>query len=105
MAYRRDCWVPNDCILVEIDETKWTTFDFIRNDVLQNFSFQFFKYLAENYENLKLWETMKVVIFRSPNRYVLHCHGECDVFTLYLKGCGMKNSEFLEKNEFYTCTL
>ena len=27
MAYRGNSWVPNDCILVGINETKWTTFD------------------------------------------------------------------------------
>ena len=37
MAYRGNAWVPNDCILVGIDETKWTTFKFMKNDVLQNY--------------------------------------------------------------------
>ena len=41
MVYRRNSWVPNDCILVGINETKWTTFDFMRNDVLQNYLDQF----------------------------------------------------------------
>ena len=41
MVYRRNPWVPNDCILVGINETKWTTFDFMRNDMLQNYLLQF----------------------------------------------------------------
>ena len=35
MVYRRNSWVPNDCILIGINKTKWTIFDFMRNDVLQ----------------------------------------------------------------------
>ena len=53
MAFRRNSWVPNDCILVGINETKWTTFDFMRNDVLQNYLDQFLKCLADNFDNLK----------------------------------------------------
>ena len=45
MVYRRNSWVPNDCILVGINETKWTTFNFMRNDVLQNYLDQFLKCL------------------------------------------------------------
>ena len=41
LAYRGNSWVPNVCILVGINETKWTTFDFMRNDVLQNYLVQF----------------------------------------------------------------
>ena len=62
MAYRRNSWVPNDCILVEIDETKWTTFDFMRNDVLQNYLDQFCKCLADNFDNLKFQDASKVGI-------------------------------------------
>ena len=94
MVYRRNSWVPNDCILVGINETKWTTFDSMRNDVLQNYLDQFLKYLAENFDNLKFQDASKVVIFRPPNSNVLHCHGKCGLFTLYLKGNGMKNSKF-----------
>ena len=32
--------------------------------------------------------------FRPPNSYILHCHGKCGLFTIYLKGNDMKNSEF-----------
>ena len=32
--------------------------------------------------------------FRPPNSYILHYHGEGSLFTLYLKGNGVKNSEF-----------
>ena len=93
MAYKRNSWVPNECILVGIDETKWTTFYFMRNDVLQNYLVQFLKCLADNLDNLKFQNTSKVAIFRPPNSYFLHCHGKCGLFTLYLKGSGIKNSE------------
>ena len=49
----RNSWVPNDCILLGINETKETTFDFMRNDVLQNYLDQFLKCLADNFDNLK----------------------------------------------------
>ena len=97
--------MPNDCILVGIDETKWTTFDFMRNDALQNYLVQFLKYLAENFDNLKFQETRKVAIFRLPNSYVLPCHGECGLFTLYLKGNSMKNSKFWKSWILYMYTL
>ena len=90
MAYRRNSWVPNDCILVGINETKETTFDFMRNDVLQNYLVQFFKYLADNFDNLKFQDASKVVIFRPPNSYILHCHGKCGPFAFYLKGNGIE---------------
>ena len=63
------------------------------NDVLQNYLVQFLKYLAENCD-MKFQEKMKVAIFGPPNSYTLHCHDEYGLFTLYLKGNGMKNSEF-----------
>ena len=66
----------------------------MRNDVLQNYLVQFLKYLAENFDNLKFQEASKVVIFRPPNSYILHCHGKCGLFTLYLKENGIKNSKF-----------
>ena len=105
MAYKRNLWVPNDYILIGIDETKWTTFDFMRNDTLQIFSVQLLKYLAENFENLKFQEASKVVIFRPPNSYILHCHGEYGHFTLNLKGNGMKNSEFGKSWILYMYTV
>ena len=66
----------------------------MRNDVLQNYLLQFLKYLTENFDNLKFQDASKAVIFRQPNSYVLHCHGKCGLFTLKLKGNGMKNSKF-----------
>ena len=66
----------------------------MRNDVLQNYLVQFLKYLAKIFENLKFQDASKVVIFIPPNSYILHCHGKCGPFTLYLKRNGMKNSEF-----------
>ena len=80
MVYRRNSWVPNDCILVGINETKWTTFYFMRNDVLQNYLDQFLKCLADNFDNLKFQDASKAVFFRPPNSYILHCHGKCGLF-------------------------
>ena len=68
----------------------------MRNDVLQNYLHQFCKYLAENFDNLKFQDASKVAIFRPPNSYIMHCHGKCGLFTLYLKGNGIKNSEFIK---------
>ena len=62
------------------------------NDVLQNYLDQFLKYLAENFDNLKFQDASKVVIFRPPNSYILHCHGKYGLFTLYLKEKWHKNS-------------
>ena len=52
-----------DCILVEIMETKLTTFDLKRNDELQNNLVQLLKYLAESFDNLKIEETRNVELF------------------------------------------
>ena len=38
-----------DCILVEINKTKLTSFDLKRNYALQNNLLQFLKYLAESF--------------------------------------------------------
>ena len=48
----------------------------MRNDVLQNYLDQFFKCLADNFDNLKFQDASKVAIFRPPNSYILHCHGK-----------------------------
>ena len=66
----------------------------MRNDVLQNYLVQFLKYLPENFDNPKFQDASKVAIIRPPNSCILHCHGKCGFFTLYLKGNGIKNSEF-----------
>ena len=76
----------------------------MRNDVLQNYLDQFCKCLTDNFDNLKFQDASKVAIFRPPNSYILHCHNKSGLFTLYLKGNDMKNSN-LENLEFYTCTL
>ena len=83
-----------ECILVEINKTKLTTFDLKRNDALQNSLVQFLKYLAESLDILETQETMNVELFRPKNSYT-HCIAMFIVvsFTLYLKGNGMKNSE------------
>ena len=62
--------------------------------MLQNYLDQFCKCLADNFDNLKFQDASKVVIFRSPNSSILHCHGKCGLFTINLKENGMKNSEF-----------
>ena len=62
----------------------------MRNDVLQNYLYQFLKC----FDNLKFQDASKVAIFRPPNSYILHCHDKCGLFTIYLKGINMKNSEF-----------
>ena len=64
------------------------------NYVLQNYLVQFLKCLAENFDNLKFQDASKVANFIPPNSYILHCHGKCDLFTIYLKGNDMKNSKF-----------
>ena len=56
--------VPNDFILVRINETKWTTLYSMRNDVLQNYLVQFLKCLADNFDNLKFQDASKNAIFR-----------------------------------------
>ena len=66
----------------------------MRNDVLKNYLVQFLKCLADNFDNLKFQDASKVVIFRPPNTYILYCHVKCHIFTIYLKGIDMKNSEF-----------
>ena len=77
----------------------------MRNDVLKNYLVQYLKYLAKNVDNLKFQDASKVVIFIPPNSYVLHYHGKCGLFTLYLKRNGMKKNPNWENLEFYTCTL
>ena len=42
-------WVWDDCILIKIDKTKSTIFDFLRNDALRNNLVQLLKYLAESF--------------------------------------------------------
>ena len=103
MVYRGNSWVPNDCILVGINETKWTTFDFMRNDVLQNYLVQFLKCLADNFDNLKFQDASKVAIFRPPNSYILHCHSK-SVLLFIWKEMTWKILN-LENLEFYICTL
>ena len=69
-----------------------TTFDLKRNDALQNNLVQLLKYLAESFDNPKnSGETRDVELFWPLDSYILHSHGECDIFTLYLKRNCMKN--------------
>ena len=93
MAYRGNSWQLNESFLGGRDETKWTTFDFMRNYVLQIHLVQLFKYLAEIFYNLKIQEPRNVVIIRLPNSYILHCYGECGLYTLSIKGNDLKNSK------------
>ena len=62
MASSGKSWVLIDGILVEIKETKLTTFDF-KNDALQNNLLQLLKYLAESFDNLEIEETRNVQLF------------------------------------------
>ena len=64
----------------------------MRNNALQNYLVNFLKYLAENFNNLKYQDTRTIVTFRPPNSYILHCYGKCGLFTLYLKGNGIKKA-------------
>ena len=66
----------------------------MRNDVLQNYLDKFLKCLADNFDNLKFQDGSKVAISRPPNSYILHSHGKCGLFTLYLKVNDLKNSKF-----------
>ena len=66
----------------------------MRNDVLQNYLDQFLQCLADNFDNMKFQDASKVAIFRPLNCYILHYHGKCGHFTIYLKENGMKISEF-----------
>ena len=63
------------------------------------------KYLAENFDNLKFQDANKVTIIRPQNSYILHYHGKCGLFTLYLKGNGIKNSEFGKSWILYMYTV
>ena len=62
--------------------------------MLQNYLVQFLKCLADNFHNLKFQDASKVAIFRPPNSCILQCHSKSGLFTIYLKGNDMKNSEF-----------
>ena len=66
----------------------------MRNYVLQNYLVQFLKYFPESFDNPKFQDTIKIAIFTPPKSYILHCHGKYGLFILYLKGNGIKNSEF-----------
>ena len=66
----------------------------MKNDVLQNYLVQFLKYLAEILDNPKFQDTRKIEILRPPNSYILPCNGKYGLFILYLKGNGIKSSEF-----------
>ena len=43
----------------------------MRNYVLQNYLDQFFKCLADNFDNLKFQDASKVAIIKPPNSYIL----------------------------------
>ena len=104
MVYRRNSWVPNDCILVGINETKWTTFDFMRNDVLQNYLVQFLKCLADNFDNLKFQDASKVAIL--DHQIVTSCIAMVKVvFLLFISKEMTWKIPNLENLQFYTCTL
>ena len=66
---------------------------------------QFCKCLADNFDNLKFQDASKVAIFRPPNSYILHYHSKSGLFTIYLKGNDMKNSEFGKSWILYMYTV
>ena len=47
----------------------------------------------------------KLQFLRPPNSYILHCHSKSGLFTIYLKGNGMKNSKFGKSWILYMYTL
>ena len=94
----------NDCILLGIDETKSTTFVFMRNDEVQINLVKLLKYMAESFYNMKFQQTRNVAIFRPLNSYMLHYNGECCLFTMISKEMASQNLN-LENIKFYTCTL
>ena len=66
----------------------------MKNDVLQNYLVQFLKYLAENFENKNFKTQVKLQFLDHEivtSCIAIHNYG---LFTLYLKGNGIKNSEF-----------
>ena len=66
----------------------------MKNDVLQNYLVQFLKYLAENFENKNFKMQVKLQLLDHQivtSRFAIHKYG---LFTLYLKGNGIKNSKF-----------
>ena len=62
--------------------------------ITQNYLVQFLKCLADIFDNLTFQDASKVAIFIPPSSYILHYHGKCGLFTIYLKGNDMKNSKF-----------
>ena len=94
------------CILIGINETKWTTFDFMRNDVLQNYLdhiFVMFGFIILTTWNFKM--QAKLQFIRPPNSYILHCHSKSGLFTIYLRGNDMKNSKLGKSWILYMYTL
>ena len=61
--------------------------------------------MADNFDNLKFQDARKLDNFRPPNSYILHCHGKCGLFTIYLKGNDIKNSKFGKSWILYMYTL
>ena len=66
----------------------------MKNDVLQNYLVQFLKYLAENFENKNIKMQAKLQFL--DHEIVTSCIAihKYSLFILYLKGNGIKNSEF-----------
>ena len=86
------CW--NDCILIRINITKSTIFDFMRNDALQNNLVKLLKYLAESFDNLEFQKTQESCNC-SEHQIVTSCIAmfQCGSFTLSLRGNDMKTSK------------
>ena len=106
MVYRRNSWEPNDSNLIGINETtvnhlwfheKWCATKLFRNN--------FWNVWLIILTTWNLKTQAKVVIFRPPNSYILHCHTESGLFTIYLKGNDIKNSKFGKSWILYMYTL
>ena len=92
-----------DCILVEINRTKLTTFDLKRNDALQNNLLQFLKYLAESFDNLKIERQGMLNCF--DHQIVTSYIAMVNVVLYSLFEKKLYENPKMENIEFYTCTL
>ena len=104
MAYRGNSWVPNDWILVGINETKWTTFFFMRNYVLQNYLVQFWNIwlIILTTQNFKTQAKLQFL----DHQIVTSCITMVNMVSLLFIWKEMTwKIPNLENLEFYTCTL
>ena len=72
---------------------------------LKNIYFNYLNIFPDIFDNLKFQQTRKDANFRPPNSYILYWHSKYDLFTLYLKGNGMKYFEFGKSWNLYMYTV